>query len=207
MRHIQSIVQVNHFQKGFKALCAFLPWFCLLLSSGCSAAFFIDKGHTDAIEGVVFEIKPPHLYEKKAFKLRGEALSPWQLQQIAHAMPMIAAFTHAMLQNGIKPSVAMPINAKVRSIRQIQHIQQDTFLAVKTIQNWQVTEHQIQFTTDYFYTGLDGHSVYFRDNYVFRKANEQWAFERHVQAEPEGVLRCNINNNGWRQCVPLRQAH
>jgi len=198
---------VNHFQEGLRALCAFVSWFGLLLSSGCSTEFWVDKGHLDVIDGVVFEIKPPHLYEKKAFKLRGEHLSPWELQQIANAMPSIAAFTTALLENGSRPHSAISPGAKVRSIRQIQHLEQRIFLAVKTIQHWQVSEHQIQFTTDYFYTDLNGQFVYFRDNYVFRKTNDQWAFQDHVHAEPEGLLRCETNTNGWRQCVPVSEAN
>ncbi len=198
---------MNHFQKGLRALCAFVSWFGLLLFSGCSTEFWIDKGHSDAIDGVVFEIKAPHLFEKKAFKLRGENLSPWQLQQIADAMPSIAAFTNALLENGIRPHSAISLDAKVRSIRQIQHLEQSTFLAVKTLQHWQVSEHQIQFTTDYFYTGLEGQFVYFRDNYVFQKTNKQWVFQQHAHAQPEGLLRCQINTEGWRQCEPRRETH
>lgn len=128
--------------------------------------------------------------KKKAFKLRHENLSPWQLQQIAEAMPAIAEFTNAVLANNTRSSAAIQLNPKVRSIRQLQHIDQHTFLAVKTLQNWQVTEGQIQFTTDYFYTGPDGHFVFFRDNYVFQKHQQKWAFERHAQAQAEGLLQC-----------------
>jgi hypothetical protein len=194
---------VNHFQNGLKALGAFVTWLCLLLSSGCSAEFFVDKGHADSIGDVVFEIKPPYLYEKKAFKLRGEALSPWQLQQMAEAMPAIAEFTHELLANGTRPHLTPPSNAKARSIRQLQHIEHSTFLAVKTLQNWQVNEGYIQFTTDYFYAGADGQFVYFRDNYVFRKIRQQWRFEQHAHATPEGLLRCEKDRTVWRQCVPL----
>jgi hypothetical protein len=194
---------VNHFQNGLKALGAFVTWLCLLLSSGCSAEFFFDKGHADSIGDVVFEIKPPYLYEKKAFKLRGEALSPWQLQQMAEAMPAIAEFTHELLANGTRPHLTPPSNAKARSIRQLQHIEHSTFLAVKTLQNWQVNEGYIQFTTDYFYAGSDGQFVYFRDNYVFRKIRQQWRFEQHAHATPEGLLRCEKDRTVWRQCVPL----
>ncbi len=198
---------MNHLQEGLKALCAFVSWFGLLLSSGCSTEFWIDKGHADAIEGVVFEIKAPHLFEKKAFKLRGEHMSPWQLQQIANAMPSIAAFTNGLLENGIRPNGAMPIDANVRNIRQIQLLEHSTFLAVKTLQHWQVSEHQIQFTTDYFYTDHNGHFVYFRDNYVFQKTKDQWVFQQHARAQPEGLLGCQINTEGWRQCEPLSEAH
>jgi hypothetical protein len=193
---------VNHFQDGFKTLSAFVSWLCLLLSSACSADFFVDNGHRDVISGVEFEITAPFLSEKKAFKLRGENLNAWQLQQIADAMPMIAAFTNAVLANDTRTLVAAKRDGKVRGIRQLQHIDPKTFLAVKTLQNWQVTEGQIQFTTDYFYTGPDGHFVYFRDNYVFQKVQQQWVFERHAQAQAEGLLRCEKPQHGWRQCEP-----
>ena len=194
---------MSHFQECYKAVIIFVSWFYLLLSSGCSSEYFVDKGHVDAIDGVAFEIKSPYLNEKKAFKLRHENLSPWQLQQIADAMPDIAAFTNAVLANNTRSSAAIQLNHKVRSIRQLQHIDQHTFLAVKTLQNWQVIEGQIQFTTDYFYTGPDGHFVFFRDNYVFQKHQQKWAFERHAQAQAEGLLQCEKNKQGWRQCQPL----
>ncbi len=194
---------MSHFQECYKAVIIFVSWFYLLLSSGCSSEYFVDKGHVDAIDGVAFEIKSPYLNEKKAFKLRHENLSPWQLQQIAEAMPAIAEFTNAVLANNTRSSAAIQLNPKVRSIRQLQHIDQHTFLAVKTLQSWQVIEGQIQFTTDYFYTGPDGHFVFFRDNYVFQKHQQKWAFERHAQAQAEGLLQCEKNKQGWRQCQPL----
>jgi hypothetical protein len=197
---------VNHFQDGFKTLSVFLSWLCLLFSSACSSEFFVDKGHRDVIGGVEFEITAPYLFEKKAFKLRGENLSTWQLQHIADAMPMIAAMTNSVLANDTRPTAALQRDPKVRSIRQLQRLDQATFLAVKTLQNWQVTEGQIQFTTDYFYMGAEGHFVYFRDNYVFRKRQQQWVFERHAKAQPEGLLRCEKNNRGWRQCEPDKDA-
>lgn len=197
---------MNHFQDGFKTLSAFLSWLCLLFSSACSSEFFVDKGQRDLIKGVEFEITAPYLFEKKAFKLRGENLSTWQLQQIADAMPMIAALTNSVLANDTRPSTELQRDPKVRSIRQIQHLDQATFLAVKTLQNWQVTERQIQFTTDYFYMGSEGHYVYFRDNYVFRKIQQQWVFERHAQTQPEGLLRCEKTIQAWRQCEPVSDA-
>ena len=197
---------MNHFQDGFKALSAFVSWLCLLLSSACSSDFFVDNGHRDVISGVEFEITAPFLSEKKAFKLRGENLNAWQLQQIADAMPMIAALTNSILANDTRPIAELQRDSKVRSIRQLQHLDQGTFLAVKTLQNWQVTEGQIQFTVDYFYMGSENHFVYFRDNYVFRKLQQQWVFERHTQAQPEGLLRCEKTTQGWRQCVPAGDA-
>jgi len=180
--------------------------FGLLVSSGCSTEYFVDKGHVDWVGGISFDIKPPYLNEKKAFNLRGENLSPWQLQQISEAMPFIAAFTNAQLGNGIAPSLLPASGTKLRSIREIQNLNIDTFLAVKTIQNWQITAHQIQFNIDYFYTGRDGYFVYYRDNYIFKTRNRMWAFEKHAQTEPEGVLVCKKRPNEWRLCVPLKQV-
>jgi hypothetical protein len=180
--------------------------FGLLVSSGCSTEYFVDKGHVDWVGGISFDIKPPYLNEKKAFNLRGENLSPWQLQQISEAMPFIAAFTNAQLGNGIAPSLLPASETKLRSIREIQNLNIDTFLAVKTIQNWQITAHQIQFNIDYFYTGRDGYFVYYRDNYIFKTRNRMWAFEKHAKTEPEGVLVCKKSPNEWRLCVPLTQA-
>ena len=180
--------------------------FGLLFSSGCSTEYFVDKGHVDWVGGISFDIKPPYLNEKKAFNLRGENLSPWQLQQISEAMPFIAAFTNAQLGNGIAPSLLPASETKLRSIREIQNLNIDTFLAVKTIQNWQITAHQIQFNIDYFYTGRDGYFVYYRDNYIFKTRNRMWAFEKHAKTEPEGVLVCKKSPNQWRLCVPLTQV-
>lgn len=194
---------MKHFQASLKPLGAMVSWLCLLFSVGCSAEFFVDKGHIDVIRGVEFEIKAPYLYEKKAFNLRAENLSAWQLQQISDAMPTIAAFTNSVLANDTRPIAHAKRDSKVRSIRQLQHIDQKTFLAVKTLQNWQVTEGQIQFTTDYFYTGPNGQFVYFRDNYVFQKLQHQWVFERHAQPQPEGLLQCEKPQLGWRQCAPI----
>ena len=178
----------------------------LLFSSGCTTDFFVDKGHVDGVGGISFEIKPPYLNEKKAFNLRAENLSPWQLQQISDAMPFIAAFTNAQLGNGISPALLPASEIKVRSIRDIQNLNSDTFLAVKTIQNWQITAHQIQFNIDYFYTGQDGHFVYFRDNYVFKTHQQKWVFEKHATTAPEGVLACEKNPQGWRVCQPRHRA-
>ena len=193
---------MKHFLACLKPLGAMVSWLCLLFSAGCSAEFLVDKGHIDAIKGVEFEIKAPYLYEKKAFNLRTENLSAWQLQQIADAMPMIAAFTNSVLANDTRPLALAKRNGKVRSVRLLLHIDQQTFLAVKTLQNWQVTEGQIQFTTDYFYTGSNGQFVYFRDNYVFQKHQQQWVFERHAHAQADGLLRCEKPQHGWRQCEP-----
>jgi len=193
---------VKFFQARLKPLGAMVSCFCLLFCAGCSADFFVDKGHIDAIRGVEFSIKAPYLYEKKAFNLRTENLSAWQLQQIADAMPMIAAFTNSMLANDTRALAHAKRDGKVRSVRQLLHIDQKTFLAVKTLQNWQVTEGHIQFNIDYFYTGSNGQFVYFRDNYVFQKLQQQWVFERHAQAQAEGLLRCEKPQQGLRQSEP-----
>ena len=178
----------------------------LLFSSGCATEYFVDKGHVDGVGGISFDIKPPYLNEKKAFNLRVENLSPWQLQQISDAMPFIAAFTNAQLGNGISTALLPASDTKVRNIRHIQNLSADTFLAVKTIQNWQITAQQIQFNIDYFYTGQDGHFVYFRDNYIFNKNKQKWVFEKHAKTEPEGVLACEKTPKGWRVCAPLNRA-
>jgi hypothetical protein len=178
----------------------------LLFSSGCATEYFVDKGHVDGVGGISFDIKPPYLNEKKAFNLRVENLSPWQLQQISDAMPFIAAFTNAQLGNGISTALLPASDTKVRNIRHIQNLSADTFLAVKTIQNWQITAQQIEFNIDYFYTGQDGHFVYFRDNYIFNKNKQKWVFEKHAKTEPEGVLACEKTPKGWRVCAPLNRA-
>ena len=199
----QQVNCLHRYRKLFGSLVLGVGW---LFSSGCATEFFVDKGLVDAVSGISFEIKPPYLNEKKAFNLRAENLSPWQLQQISDAMPFIAAFTNAQLGNGISPALLPASEIKVRSIRDIQNLKSDTFLAVKTIQNWQITAHQIQFNIDYFYTGQDGHFVYFRDNYVFKTHQQKWVFEKHATTAPEGVLACEKNPQGWRVCQPRHRA-
>ena len=199
----QQVNCLHRYRKLFGSLVLGVGW---LFSSGCAIEFFVDKGLVDAVSGISFEIKPPYLNEKKAFNLRAENLSPWQLQQISDAMPFIAAFTNAQLGNGISPALLPASEIKVRSIRDIQNLNSDTFLAVKTIQNWQITAQQIQFNIDYFYTGQDGHFVYFRDNYVFKTNKQKWVFEKHAKTEPEGVLACEKSPQGWRVCVPRHRT-
>ena len=203
MHREQQVHRWHTYRKLFKSLVFGLG---LLFSAGCSTEYFVDKGHVDGVGGIFFEIKPPYLNEKKAFNLRGENLSPWQLQQISDAMPFIAAFTNAQLGNGISTALLPASEIKVRSIRDIENLNSDTFLAVKTIQNWQITAQQIQFNIDYFYTGQDGHFVYYRDNYVFKLKNQKWVFEKHAKTEPEGVLACEKSPHGWRVCMPLNRA-
>jgi hypothetical protein len=198
--------QVNRLHTNLKLFGSLVLVFGWLFFSGCATDFFVDKGHVDGVSGISFEIKPPYLNEKKAFNLRAENLSPWQLQQISDAMPFIAAFTNAQLGNGVSPALLPASETKVRSIRNIQNLNSDTFLAVKTIQNWQITARQIQFNIDYFYTGQDGHFVFFRDNYIFKSNKQKWVFEKHAKTEPEGVLVCEKSPQGWRVCVPLHRA-
>lgn len=203
MHREQQVHRWHTYRKLFESLVFGLG---LLFSSGCSTEYFVDKGHVDGVGGISFEIKPPYLNEKKAFNLRGENLSPWQLQQISDAMPFIAAFTNAQLGNAISPALLPASETKVRNIRHIQNLNSDTFLAVKTIQNWHITAQHIQFNIDYFYTGQDGHFVYYRDNYVFKTNKQQWVFEKHAKTEPEGVLVCEKSPQGWRVCEPINRA-
>ena len=199
----QQVNCLHRYRKLFGSLVLGVGW---LFSSGCATEFFVDKGLVDAVSGISFEIKPPYLNEKKAFNLRAENLSPWQLQQISDAMPFIAAFTNAQLGNGPSPALLPTSETKVRSIRHIQNLNSDTFLAVKTIQNWQITAQQIQFNIDYFYTGQDGHFVFYRDNYIFKINKQKWVFEKHAKTEPEGVLVCEKSPQGWRVCVPRHRT-
>lgn len=203
MHREQQVHRWHTYRKLFESLVFGLG---LLFSSGCSTEYFVDKGHIDGVGGIFFEIKPPYLNEKKAFNLRGENLSPWQLQQISDAMPFIAAFTNAQLGNAISPALLPASETKVRNIRHIQNLNSDTFLTVKTIQNWHITAQHIQFNIDYFYTGQDGHFVYYRDNYVFKTNKQQWVFEKHAKTEPEGVLVCEKSPQGWRVCEPINRA-
>ena len=198
--------QVNRLHKCPKLFGTLALGFCLFFSSGCSTEYFVDKGHVDWVSGISFDIKPPYLNEKKAFNLRVENLSPWQLQQISDAMPFIAAFTNAQLGNAISPALLPASETKVRNIRHIQNLNSDTFLAVKTIQNWQITAQHIQFNIDYFYTGQDGHFVFYRDNYIFKSNKQKWVFEKHAKTEPEGVLVCEKSPQGWRVCVPRHRT-
>jgi len=198
--------QVNRLHTNLKLFGSLVLVFGWLFFSGCATDFFVDKGHVDGVSGISFEIKPPYLNEKKAFNLRGENLSPWQLQQISDAMPFIAAFTNEQLGNAISAAVLPAYETKVRNIRHIQNLNSDTFLAVKTIQNWQITAQHIQFNIDYFYTGQDGHFVFYRDNYIFKSNKQKWVFEKHAKTEPEGVLVCEKSPQGWRVCEPLHRA-
>jgi len=175
-------------------------WISLLFSSGCTSEFFVDKGQLEIFEGVEFHMRAPYLFEKKAFKLQGENLSVRQLRVISEAMPSISQFTNERLGNRPHHHFEVTEDARIRNIRQMQKLDAQTFLAVKTLQNWQVSEDKIQFTTDYFHTNKAGHFVTFRDNYLFLKINNQWTFKEHPQPAPEGVLACKKSAEGWMVC-------
>ena len=170
------------------------------LSSVWASAFFVDKGHTETIDGIAFEIVPPHLFIKKAFKLQGENLTPAQLRTIREAMPAIASMTHQVLTRPNIQPAEVEGQARPRNIYQIQNMESSTQLYIQTLKNWQVTETSIQFSSDYFYRPGQGHTVNFRDTYVFTKSQNSWQFLRHPQSEPDGVLKCNKTTEGWMRC-------
>lgn len=169
------------------------------LSSVWASAFFVDKGHTETIDGIAFEIVPPHLFIKKAFKLQDQNLTPAQLRTIREAMPAIARMTHQVLTRADIKSAEVG-QARPRNIYQIQNIESSTQLYIQTLKNWQVTETSIQFSSDYFYRPSRGHTVNFRDTYVFTKSQNKWQFLKHPQSEPDGVLKCNKTAEGWMRC-------
>ena len=206
---------MNHLIKNF-ALTAFL--FCMftqVLPSAMAASFFVDKGHTDVVDGIPFEIVPPHLFIKKAFKLRGENLTPAQLLLIRDAMPSIASMTHKVLMRPINNSFPFAENAgetletnvseeldgarQPRSIYQLQHIESPAQLFIQTLKSWQVTESSIQFSSDYFYRSDRSSAICFRDTYLFTKTNGSWRFLQHPNSLPEGVLQCAQSAAGWRR--------
>ncbi len=174
--------------------------FLALFLSGCASEFFVDEGHVDVVAGVAFKILPPHLFVKKAFKLRDENLDGAQLQTLRDAMPAIAAFTQQLLSTASASHMQASAEPEVRSIRRIQNLDVQTPLYVRTLKNWQVTEADIQFTTDYFYTQQGQPTVNFRDNYRFAKTRHGWQFAGHPSAIPDGVLACHKANSGWMQC-------
>jgi hypothetical protein len=182
--------------------------FSINLTSVWAGAFFVDKGHTDVVEGVVFELVPPYLFIKKAFKLRGENLTPAQLRIIQEAMPAIAGMTHQILtRTNNRQTEAQEHEqeqeqeqVKPRNIYQIQNIEGPTQLYIQTLKNWQVTETSIQFSSDYFYTPSRGLKVNFRDTYVFTKSHNVWQFSKHPRSAPDGVLKCTKTAEGWMRC-------
>ena len=176
--------------------------FSINLTSVWAGAFFVDKGHTEVVEGVAFELVPPYLFIKKAFKLRGENLTPAQLRIIQEAMPAIAGMTHQILTrtNNRQTETQEQVQVKPRNIYQIQNIEGPTQLYIQTLKNWQVTETSIQFSSDYFYTPSRGLKVNFRDTYVFTKSHNVWQFSKHPRSAPDGVLKCTKTAEGLMRC-------
>ena len=174
--------------------------FSINLTSVWAGAFFVDKGHTEFVEGVAFELVPPYLFIKKAFKLRGENLTPAQLRIIQEAMPAIAGMTHQILTRANNRQTEAQEQVQPRNIYQIQNLEGPTQLYIQTLKNWQVTETSIQFSSDYFYTPSRGLKVNFRDTYVFTKSHNAWQFSKHPRSAPEGVLKCTKTAEGWIRC-------
>ena len=92
-------------------------WAGMLCMPGCHSAFFVDTGHIDVVNGVAFQIQPPHLFIKKAFHLRDPTLSASQLAQLSEAMPQIAAITDQVLGHARLHS-----NAEIVGIRPLKEI-------------------------------------------------------------------------------------
>jgi len=178
----------------------FLCLITALALPSCSPAFFVDPGHIDEINGVRFDIQPPFLFVKKAFKLRGEKLSAAQLETLRQAMPDIALLTHQILSAETPQLIQDLERLGVRNLRQRLHLKQGTSLYVKTIQHWAVNTHTIEFTTDYFYSENKTPALTFRDNYRFAKTDRGWQFSGHPKDRPEGFLTCAKTQAGWVQC-------
>ena len=174
--------------------------FIFPMTASGTVEFFVDQGHHDAVNGVMFAIVSPHLYIKKAFKLRDENLSSAQLLTIREAMPEIAAMTHRVLNGQSSVNAFLPAADQPRSVYRIQSLQAPTQLYVKTLKNWKVSETAIQFTTDYFYSKVRHPTVNFRDNYVFTKTASGWKFSNHATESPDGVLFCSKTTEGWMRC-------
>lgn len=203
---------MNHLKKNRGLIGTFFCLFMHTTSSAMAASFFVDKGHTDVVDGIEFEIVPPHLFIKKAFKLRDENLTPAQLLLIREAMPAIASMTQQILMRPTNKPTLAPDHSEVlevpqpRSIYQMQHIESSTQLFIQTLKNWQVTDSSIQFSSDYFYSQDRAHTVNFRDTYVFTKTTRGWQFLKHAKRMPEGVLQCVKSTSGWMRCdVPSAQ--
>jgi hypothetical protein len=172
----------------------------MLCLSGCQSEFFVDKGHIDVVNGVAFQIQPPHLFIKKAFHLRDQALDHSQLEQLSAAMPQIAAITDQVLGHARQHADGDAPYKALRSVRDILKLTDATPLYVKAIQNWQIQETSIEWTTDYFWTSEQGHYETFRDNYAIHKSADRWYFSGHPRASPEGRLTCVKDQRGWVQC-------
>lgn len=165
-----------------------------------NAPFFVDTGHTDVVDGVEFEIVPPHLFIKKAFKLRDENLTQSQLLIVREAMPAIASMTQQILRRPSEAQTEMSVSPQPRSIYQDQHIDGTVQLYVQTLKNWQVSKSSIQFSIDYFYSPVRGHVVNFRDSYVFAHNEKGWYFLKHPNSKADGVLVCKKSEEGWMRC-------
>ncbi len=178
-------------------------WAGMLSMPGCRSEFFVDNGHIDHVDGVAFQIQPPHLFIKKAFHLRDQVLSPWQLQQLAEAMPAIAALTYDVL---VSPQPLHTVQVQtghighIRSVRALLKLDDATPLFVRALQHWKIQEGTIEWTTDYFWTNAQGERETFRDNYAVRKNAQAWLFTGHPLPAPEGRLRCLKNQSGWVKC-------
>lgn len=195
---------VTYRQKiGFAA--AVFLMFTHSISLAMATSFFIDNGQTDVVDGISFEIVPPHLFIKKAFKLRDEHLTPAQLLIIREAMPAIASMTHQVLTRNMNTEAASQDLPQPRSLYQIQHMEGPAQLYIQTIKNWQVTETSIQFSSDYFYRQNRGQLVSFRDTYLFSKTKQAWQFLKHPHSKPDGVLLCAKSESGWMRCeLPVK---
>jgi hypothetical protein len=182
------------------------------LSAANAGSFFVDKGHTDVVDGIAFEIVPPQLFIKKAFKLRDENLTPAQLLLIREAMPAIADMTQALLRrpSNSQPQLQSPSYLaqhlmaeqmpQPRNVYQLQNIASPIQLYIQSLKNWQVTDTSIQFSSDYFYSPTRGHVVNFRDSYVFTKSAHGWHFLHHPNSTPDGVLACKKTADAWMRC-------
>ena len=206
---------MNHLIKNLSATALLFCMFTQVSPSAMAASFFVDKGHTDVVEGISFEIVPPHIFIKKAFKLRGENLTPAQLLLIREAMPSIANMTHKVLMRPINKSIPFAENTGEtletnlqealdgaplpRSIYQLQHIESPAQLFIQTLKNWKVTESSIQFSSDFFYRSDRSSAICFRDTYLFTKTNGSWRFLQHPNSMPEGVLQCAQSAAGWKR--------
>jgi hypothetical protein len=193
-------------------LAASVAMFWCFMASAKAMSFFVDKGHTDLVQGVAFEIVPPQLFIKKAFKLRDENLTPAQLLLIREAMPAIADMTQTLLRrpsNSQSPLQSQSYLAQhlmaeqmpqPRNVYQLQNIASPIQLYIQSLKNWQVTDTSIQFSSDYFYSSTRGHVVNFRDSYVFTKSAHGWHFLHHPNSTPDGILACKKTADAWMRC-------
>ena len=188
------------FAKQIDCVATSLILILCFMASAKAASFFVDQGHTDVVDGVAFEIVPPQLFIKKAFKLRDENLTTAQLVAIREAMPAIASMTQNILNRPSLIKAEAQLFPVPRSIYQLQHIENPTQLFIQTLKNWQVTETSIQFSSDYFYTHSRGRVVNFRDTYVFEKTAQGWQFLKHPYSAPDGVLTCKKSPDDWMRC-------